>query len=411
MPSDQLDALRVLARSWRAILLDATKMAGSLALLCLLPFVGGCGSLSGSSTPGASVGVSGGPDGPLPPHTLFTPELPQLAEEVADHCAGVRSDLGKGLAPLATDLYLSGVEPADGTEALIRGGCATVAEIVTEMIAQGGENALEPVFERAMMLTGSGAAATIEDAARRGLERRTAMLAAPSGTLRESLVHGMRYFPYGAERSRAENAVAMNTLFELAAPDYGVYTFVLLGRLGRLDEEGHRRYRELFRIIETYVSASPDGAAADASVHSFLIPVYAEHGDAALVEQLSSDLSQLMVQVLARDLRHRDRARLAARLESSAGPFLVASLEPRLVPNGPDSPRLVVDLSSIGVESLYAIVDAFDRPIVPAQQHRPESLMAIRSRLLDLVAAGHVASSATAGAQWVFWVGRDASRA
>jgi hypothetical protein len=89
---------------------------------------------------------------------------------------------------------------------------------------------------------------------------------------------------------------------------------------------------------------------------------------------------------LAGWLRGQGRAGLAGRLESRPGPFLVSSLEPRLLPSSPDSPRLVADLSAVGSEYLYGVVDAFDRPIPAELQGRPEGLAAIGERLLALVA-------------------------
>jgi hypothetical protein len=66
-------------------------------------------------------------------------------------------------------------------------------------------------------------------------------------------------------------------------------------------------------------------------------------------------------------LRAGGQIALAQRLDRGAGPFLVSSLEPRLVPADAWRPRMFVDLSEIGPEYMYSVVDAYDRPI-PAEQ-------------------------------------------
>lgn len=54
------------------------------------------------------------------------------------------------------------------------------------------------------------------------------------------------------------------------------------------------------------------------------------------------------------------------------------------MPTSRVSPRLIVDLSTIGPEYMYAVVDAFDQPIPSDRSGRPESLTPIRDRLLGL---------------------------
>ncbi|NKN33234.1 hypothetical protein [Marichromatium bheemlicum] len=367
-------------------------MIPPLLLGVLVLLLGGCagsGVVEGAApwrTPGAELAAertNGGPRPSMSEHILYSTDPAGLRQELQARCAGMEGrGSGAELSPLVTDLYLSGVEPGEGTEALLRGGCAPVSEIVTEMIAQGGESAFTPVLERALMLTGSGARATLEQAAAAGLDRRVRLLDASDGPLRESLVYGMRYYPSGAPASEAQTAVAMNLLFERAEPGYGLYTFVLLGRTSGLDAADVQRYRELFRIIETYVARATGARAPRRDAHTFLVPVYAESGDMALVDQLAPELSDLMRHRLGRTLRRHGWPGSAARLERGSGPFLVTGVAPRLLPLEARRPRLLVDLSGVGAEYLYGVVDACDRPVEDAA-----ALERLHERLRALIEA------------------------
>jgi hypothetical protein len=113
---------------------------------------------------------------------------------------------------------------------------------------------------------------------------------------------------------------------------------------------------------------------------------------------------------LAAYLRRSGQPVLAERLDSAPGPFLVSSLEPRLIPGSPLAVRLIVDLSGIGPEYMYSIVDAYDREIPPKLAGRVESLLAVRQRLTGLFPGGRIEGGAQPPAgDWVFILGRQAA--
>jgi len=85
----------------------------------------------------------------------------------------------------------------------------------------------------------------------------------------------------------------------------------------------------------------------------------------------------------------------------------VSSLEPRLVPGSPQDVRLIVDLSGVGPEFMYSIVDAYDRDIPRNISGRAESLQAVRQRLLDVFPRNAIEGGAQPPAgDWVFLLGR-----
>ena len=357
-----------------------------------------------------------------------------LRNEVGLRCGRARVEGDEGaLAPLVTDLYLSGVDPALGTEALILGDCGPLALIVREMVAQGGEQVVSSVVGRALFLGGPGAEAIIESAASAGLERNLAGLGggAPAGAgagpgRAGSLSYAMAYFPSRAA-AEMETADAVNTLYSNATPGYGIYTFVLLGPQGGGDSAGGSgsqsgadagsdigpgeltRYDELMRVIETYVLAADEGSRAPSPyTHAFLVAVHPELEPQDLAAQTGSELSAPIRRDFSRYLEARGEASLARRLETRPGPFLISSLEPRLLPSSAVSPRLVVDLSDIGGEYMYAVVDAYDRPVPAERAGRPESLDAVRERLLGLFTRSVPPEDLDAriADAWVFRVGR-----
>jgi hypothetical protein len=198
-------------------------------------------------------------------------------------------------------------------------------------------------------------------------------------------------------------------LYRRAIPGFGVYTFVMIGpNVERLAQTDQDRHRELFRLVETYSAVGDDAEPAPRpDAHVFLIPVDAELGGMPLFNQVAADLSDRMRGKLIEELRERGEATLATRLQKRSGPFLVAGLGPDLLHGGPDDYRLVADLSGLGIEHLYAVVDAFDRDIAPALGGRPESLATIRDRLRDVGApqSDHAGTMATVGPVWLFMLG------
>lgn len=345
---------------------------------------------------------------------LYSHDPRRLELEVTRACEGAsRSGDKDPLRSLIADLYFSGVHPATATEALIRSNCAEPSEIVEEMVAQGGRESLEAVVSRARMLADTGERRRIESAAAAGLAREADLVAVEYGLVPEELpAYGMLYFPSVGENSKLVTVIALNRLYEEAVPGYGIYTFVLLGRgFGTLSGEDARRYGEFFRMIETYVSATDEEAGApSAEAHAFLIPVNPERIGSPLIDQTAFDLSEVMRRHLIQSLRHEGHGSVASRLEKGAGPFLVATLEPSLLPSRSDVSMLVTDLSQVAPEHVYGVVDAFDRPIPNETRGRPESLSAIRKRLLGLPASSVDASATNADASaWVFMLGDLAS--
>ncbi len=245
-----------------------------------------------------------------------------------------------------------------------------------------------------------------------GLDRHVRVVVDRGALAEEQLSHGMRYFPSTGFDARLDTAMALNRLYEEAIPGFGVYTFVLVGQgfTNRSDEEAWR-HRELFRVIETYVSSAhgerpPEGTRP----HAFLVPVDPESVSRALSEQIASELSDVMRAELGHHLRRGGQGQLARRLEQGAGPFLVASLEPRLLPTSAAAPRLVADLSQIGPEYFLAIVDAYDRPIPAEARGRSEGLASIRERLLALLTTRMSQRGAQSVSEkaWIFMLGRFA---
>lgn len=345
---------------------------------------------------------------------LFSQDPLQLRQEVADVCASNRAVSDRHfLRSLVADLYFSGVDPATGTEALLLGNCGTLADILGEMLARGGDESLDAVVARARSIYGPAAERKIKSAAKAGLARHASIRDAASDSQEEALpAYGMLYFPSAGDFSRLDSAMALNRLYEDAIPGYGIYTFVLLGHgFANQSESDAARYRELFRVIETYVSTSDeDNAGPNAATPAFLVPISAENLGRPLIDQVAVDLSDHMRRHLGQSLRREGQAPLAASLDKGAGPFLVSTLEPRFTPTGQDSPRLVADLSTIGAEYIYGIIDAYDRPIPLDVSGRVESLVLIRDRLLGLPVKPAVTSDLKTKIKntWVFMIGRFA---
>jgi hypothetical protein len=182
-------------------------------------------------------------------------------------------------------------------------------------------------------------------------------------------------------------------------PGYALYTFVLPGDPAAGSAAGDRlaATRELLRVIESYVLA--DGARG----HSFVVPLSAERVDGSLVERAGAEAAAAMRNQLTGHLRRTGQGGLAARLATSPGPFLVSTLEPRLVPLDPSAARMLVDLSAVGPEYMYSVVDAYDRRISPDIAGRAGSLTALRGRLDGLLSE---AGAAGAPADWVFMLGQ-----
>lgn len=319
---------------------------------------------------------------------------PLLRRTVAERCANRASDRTElsMLRGLVAELAADGVEPADAVDALILGRCGDLADIVTEVVAYGGESAAMPVIDRAVAIAGPSSLLVIERAATEGLMLAGRERVSPRGYVGASAATAGRselvaQFPPGVARAAAE-------------PGYALYTFVLPGDPAAGSAAGDRlaATRELLRVIESYVLAE-----GDARGHSFVVPVSAERADGTLVERTGMDAAAAMRNRLTGYLRRTGQGGVAARLATSPGPFLVSTLEPRLVPLDPQAARMLVDLSAVGPEYMYNVVDAYDRPVPSEVAGRADSLRALRGRLTGLLSE---AGAGAAPADWVFMLGQ-----
>lgn len=346
----------------------------------------------------ADDGASPGEAAQTPP---FTPE--GIEGQVAARC--VRADGGRRgayLPGLVAELYAAGIPPADATQALIKADCGTLADIVRTMAAAGGEAAVGAVVSRALFLAGPRAEGVIEAAASAGLKRGLGSMDRErrgEPGLRLSS-YAMAYFPSGAAEEGGgpptRGGAEVASLYNLATPGYGIYTYVLLGKgFPDLPEADAMRYRELLRLIQTYILASDTpGAAPDDRAHAFLLAVYPWRKGQPLIEQTGPELSDGMRDALAEYIGAVGDADLAQRVAKAPGPFLVSGTEPRLIPSTKVSPRLVADLSGLAPEYLYPLVDAYDRPIGDQDIARSGGLGPLRERLTHVF---HAASSGGEG--------------
>ena len=346
-----------------------------------------------------------------------------LYARLSGRCAPGRADQQGDafVRELVADLYADGVDPGAATEVMIREGCGQPSVIVRELVAQGGDSAVPLVVDRAAAVQAEVSVAELEQAAADGLARwrRATGLEAGRGSMPlagAGMSYSMVYFPLGgggdggSGGARSERSSSLARLFGAAAPGYGIYTFILHGGVdaggvpASLDT-----YRELLRVIETYVLAAEGGSGgADRQAHTFLVPVYADDAAGTLAERTGPELSAQTRGDFAAYLRTGGQVELAQRLSRSTGPFLVSSLEPRLVPTDPLAPRMLVDLSDIGPEYMYSVVDAYDRLIPAEQVGSVAALAAIRARLIGLFpdrAIDAAAAPPPAGG-WVFLFGR-----
>lgn len=169
-----------------------------------------------------------------------------------------------------------------------------------------------------------------------------------------------------------------------------VYTYVLYGRGDGRRAQQDRPWRhtelELLRLIETYVIGASglsnrDGPSAS---HEFLVPVYAGLDTVPLVERSAPNLADAAREALAARLEQQRQAALANLLRSAAGPFLVSRTRPELLPARGEAPLLLTDLSAVGPEYLYPLVDAYDRPVSQEAAGTDAALHVLRRRLARL---------------------------
>lgn len=326
---------------------------------------------------------------------LYSPEPALLRRQVAARCAAAR-DYGEidYLASVVNELYLAAVDPAQATEALVMGDCGSLEAVVRELVAQGGYQVVGPVSSRASLLGGADARRLIEVGVAAGLDRtRATPDASGQASTPRAVPYALAHFSSRSGEATLTGADALNTLYANATPGFGLYTFVLAGPGVAKNRGAQARFRELLRVIETYVPGEEEGGAR-ADVHAFLVAVHPDRLDLPLADQTGPELSDPMRRQLAQALHAAGQGPLARRLETRSGPFLVTGPEPRLLPDGADSPHLLVDLSGVGSAYLYAVVDAFDQPV-----SKGAGVDALRERLLSLPLGAD--GAATAREDWV----------
>ena len=198
-------------------------------------------------------------------------------------------------------------------------------------------------------------------------------------------------------------------LFISTPAAYGAYTYVLFG-----DQDNSTRRplawrhneRELLRNIETYV-LKPNHSTARQE-HVFLLPIHIYSDAPELAARTAPKLTRAARESLAAHLEHRGHSLPAARLRSGRGPFLITTGQPGLPPTQETS-LLMVDLEGIGAESMYWVVDLYDRPLDPNRS--PQMILTmLGSRLLAKIdniseQASTAALLAQAEASWVFLIG------
>jgi hypothetical protein len=193
-----------------------------------------------------------------------------------------------------------------------------------------------------------------------------------------------------------------------------IYTYVLYGAAEAVSQQQARPWRhtelELLRLIETYVSADAETKAAPGRVkdqHAFLVPVYAGLDSIPLAERSAPELATAARQALAARLDAGDQPALASRLRAAPGPFLISRTSAQLLSPQTDAPLLLTDLSSIGAEYLYPVVDAYDRPVSSASAGSERALSELHQRLAALAAPEGLAASN----HWVYLLDTKAVQA
>ena len=331
---------------------------------------------------------------------LVGPDVQDLVRERCGEHGGMHPEV---TALLVAELYAAGVQADNMTEALLHADCGTVAGVLREVVAQGGPEVVGSVAERARALADPSYEPVIAAGVMLGLEQHSA----DRHVRDRDPQYGMAYFPTRSSGAPLATAPEAATLYQAATPGYGVYTFIVYGAdLANLSADDRSRYRELLRVIETYV-LDPDGVRErpGALAHAFVIPVEPEAGgkeprglaEASTIEALA----QGMRAALLTHLRARGPASRAARLAERPGPFLVSSIEPRLLPAQGDGPRLFMDLSEIGAGYFYAIVDAYDR--ASGGNAAADPLESLAARLQRLFSSGRPSPGTAPSGDWLFW--------
>ena len=162
----------------------------------------------------------------------FSHDRRELRAQIADVC---RRFPGPGdparLRQLVADLYASGVDPGAATESMRRARCAEPAEIVFEMVGQGGESSLEAVAAQFQGVRDPDPRRLIASALADGLARYAGEAAARSGEVAEQTpTYAMLYLPSVGESARLDSSIALNRLYVDAFPRFCLSPYALLGR-------------------------------------------------------------------------------------------------------------------------------------------------------------------------------------
>ncbi|EIC22664.1 hypothetical protein Thi970DRAFT_02942 [Thiorhodovibrio frisius] len=174
-----------------------------------------------------------------------------------------------------------------------------------------------------------------------------------------------------------------------------VYTYVLYGIGDGKSSQATRPWRhtefELLRLIDTYVLSAgalgteePEKKGSVPTRHEFFVPVYDGLGTLPLSERSAPDLADAARQALAQRLDARRYAVLASQLRTAPGPFLISRTTSDLVPDQENGALLLADLSKIGPEHLYRVVDTYDRPVSASAAGTDAALSELRQRLARL---------------------------
>lgn len=218
---------------------------------------------------------------------------------------------------------------------MISADCGAADIIVRELVAQGGDTAVLPVVDRAVAVQGEDSFSAMEQAAGEGLRRwrrprglEPVRISTPLAGA--DLSYSMISFPLGERAEAVERSSSLTQSFGSVPPSYGVYTFILSGDVDAGAAPVNRdTYRELLRVIETYVlAAGADNGAgvgagdgdANRQAHGFLVPVYADQTGAALLERTGPELSAGMRGDFAAYLRAGGQLELARGLNRASGP-------------------------------------------------------------------------------------------
>ncbi|MBK1647559.1 hypothetical protein [Rhabdochromatium marinum] len=236
----------------------------------------------------------------------------------------------------------------------------------------------------------------------------SAALDSASGSAPDAVSGANAYWPYGQSGDTLAAFPPLSAAERLSLTNEqhpgDLYTYVLYGAGDGRNPQHTRPWRhtefELLRLIDTYVidTDGTAGAGQRSARHEFLVPVYAGLASLPLAERSAPVLADAARQALAARLEAQSQGALASRLREAPGPFLVSRTSFDLLPSQEDPALLLADLSAIGPEYLYPVVDAYDRPVSAVATGTDAALFELRQRLWHLDSP----AGSSSGNQWVF---------